>query len=298
MVCASALEWGCASRVEAPRSQVLNPPRSERGNPPFYEVDGERYYVLDSSKGYDERGIASWYGPQFHKRMPSSGEPYDMYAMTAAHKTLPLPTWVEVTNLENGKSVVVKVNDRGPFVKHRLIDLSYAAAQELGIVRDGTARVEVRALGAAQVASADSSASTAVRTASLADAGRAAPTAAEQPSARYSPPGAPVELSPASADPELSAPAESAASLDSTARASSRLELYIQVGAFSDRANARKLAARLREQGYESTFVLEGPDDGLERVRVGPFSSVQEYDRANDGLRQLGLADTRLVVGN
>lgn len=121
-------------------------PRSKRGNPPFYEVYGVRYTVMHSSAGYREKGVASWYGKKFHGRDTSSGERYNMYAMTAAHKTLPLPTNVRVTNLETGRSVILRVNDRGPFVKNRIIDLSYAAAQELGVVANGTARVEVVAL--------------------------------------------------------------------------------------------------------------------------------------------------------
>jgi rare lipoprotein A len=121
-------------------------PRSARGNPPSYEVFGRRYHVMASAKGYRERGVASWYGPDFHARTTSSGEPYDMYAMTAAHKTLPIPAYVRVTNLENGRSVVVRVNDRGPFVKNRIIDLSYAAAHKLDMTRNGTAFVEVEAI--------------------------------------------------------------------------------------------------------------------------------------------------------
>ncbi len=121
-------------------------PRSRYGNPPSYVVFGERYYTLPSSKGYRERGLASWYGTKFHGRRTSSGEPYDMYAMTAAHKSLPLPTYVEVTNLDNGRSVIVKVNDRGPFHEDRIIDLSYSAAAKLGILENGTGRVEVRAI--------------------------------------------------------------------------------------------------------------------------------------------------------
>lgn len=121
-------------------------PRSRRGNPPFYEVFGKRYFVMQSAEGYVERGIASWYGPGFHAAETSSGERYDMYAMTAAHKTLPLPTYVQVTNLANGRSVVVRVNDRGPFKGDRIIDLSYSAALKLDMVREGTAFVEVRAL--------------------------------------------------------------------------------------------------------------------------------------------------------
>jgi len=121
-------------------------PRSAHGNPPFYNVLGQRYYVLTTADGYLERGVASWYGPTFHGGNTSSGEPYDMYAMTAAHKTLPLPCYARVTNLRNGRSVVVRINDRGPFVANRLIDLSYRAATKLDMIRDGTTLVEVRAL--------------------------------------------------------------------------------------------------------------------------------------------------------
>lgn len=121
-------------------------PHSAYGNPPEYEVDGRVYTVLKDSRGYVERGIASWYGTKFHEQRTSSGEDYDMYAMTAAHKTLPLPTYVQVTDLDNGAQVIVKVNDRGPFLHDRLIDLSYAAAAKLGMLTTGTAPVEVRAI--------------------------------------------------------------------------------------------------------------------------------------------------------
>ena len=121
-------------------------PRSAHGNPPFYNAMGKRYYVLGSSDGYIERGVASWYGPTFHGVNTSSGERYDMYGMTAAHKTLPLPTYARVTNLRNGRSITVRINDRGPFVGNRLIDLSYTAAAKLDMLRDGTSFVEVRAL--------------------------------------------------------------------------------------------------------------------------------------------------------
>ena len=121
-------------------------PRSRYGNGPYYKVYGTTYKVLDTSYGYRERGVASWYGKKFHGRMTSSQEPYDMYAMTAAHKTLPLPTYARVTNLRNNRSIIVRVNDRGPFVDNRLIDLSYAAALKLDLVRDGTGLVEVTAI--------------------------------------------------------------------------------------------------------------------------------------------------------
>jgi len=120
-------------------------PLSERGNKP-YAVYGVRYQPMRSSQGYRERGIASWYGKKFHGRRTSNGEAYDMYTMTAAHKTLPLPSYARVRNLNNGRSVIVRVNDRGPFLHNRLIDLSYAAAARLGIIGTGTGLVEVEGL--------------------------------------------------------------------------------------------------------------------------------------------------------
>jgi rare lipoprotein A len=132
--------------VDIPDAVPRIEPRSKSGNPPFYTVLGHRYYVLASADGYVARGVASWYGPTFQGERTAMGERYDMYAMTAAHKTLPLPCYVRVTNLSNGRSVVVRVNDRGPFVANRLIDLSYTAALKLGMVKEGTAFVEVRAI--------------------------------------------------------------------------------------------------------------------------------------------------------
>ncbi|MGD2112163.1 MAG: septal ring lytic transglycosylase RlpA family protein [Gammaproteobacteria bacterium] len=121
-------------------------PRSRYGNPASYVVNGRRYHTLASSHDYRERGIASWYGTKFHGRRTSSGEIYDLYKMTAAHKTLPLPTYARVTNLRNGRSIIVKINDRGPFHVNRIIDLSYVAAAKLGILEYGTGLVEVEAI--------------------------------------------------------------------------------------------------------------------------------------------------------
>ena len=129
-----------------PDAVPLQESLSRYGNPAVYEVFGTHYRVMQSSRGYIARGLASWYGTKFHGRRTSSGEPYDMYAMTAAHKHLPLPTYVRVRNLENGRSTVVRVNDRGPFHDDRLIDLSYAAASKLGVLRKGTALVEIQAI--------------------------------------------------------------------------------------------------------------------------------------------------------
>lgn len=150
---------GCSSAPERTEQNVVHAtsqgpqdavpkvePRSRFGNPASYVVFGRRYYTKDDSKGHVERGLASWYGPGFHGRKTSSGERYDMNAMTAAHKTLPLPTYARVTNLENGRSAVVRINDRGPFHGPRVIDLSRAAAAKLGVLAAGTAEVEVLAL--------------------------------------------------------------------------------------------------------------------------------------------------------
>ncbi|MCH7880742.1 MAG: septal ring lytic transglycosylase RlpA family protein [Proteobacteria bacterium] len=124
--------------------------KSKSGNPSSYVVMGKRYYVLDNAAGFVQRGMASWYGTKFHGRKTASGEIYNMHALTAAHKTLPIPVYVRVKNLENGRSVNVRVNDRGPFVGGRIIDLSFAAAKKLGIIVAGTAKVEISALRAGQ----------------------------------------------------------------------------------------------------------------------------------------------------
>ncbi len=121
-------------------------PLSKSGNPDTYVIRGKRYTTLKTNKGFVERGVSSWYGTKFHGRRTSSGETYNMYGMTAAHKTLPLPTYVEVTNTDNGRNIIVKVNDRGPFHNDRIIDLSYAAALKLDITKNGTGNVEIRAI--------------------------------------------------------------------------------------------------------------------------------------------------------
>jgi len=155
----SSIVAGCAGRqvsdgpaAALPSTLPSDPvpreePRSRYGNGPYYEVLGQRYQVMKTGTGYRERGVASWYGKKFHGKPTSSREPYDMYAMTAAHRTLPLPSYVRVTNLRNNKSVVVRVNDRGPFVSNRIIDLSYAAAEGLDMIHDGTSLVEVASIG-------------------------------------------------------------------------------------------------------------------------------------------------------
>ena len=211
-------------------------PKSRKGNPPFYEVRGKRYYVLSSSAGYWERGVASWYGPGFHTELTSNGESYDMYGMTAAHKTLPLPAWVRVTNLENGRSIVVRVNDRGPFVGNRIIDLSRTAAAKLDMLKNGTAMVEVRSLDAAA------------------------------PASQATPPP--------------------------------KSDLYVQAGAFSDPANAQRMADKLRGGGYGNIFVRDDEIAGrrMYRVRIGPVRTVPEFDRVVAALTRAGIPGAHLAL--
>jgi len=129
---------------EIPDAVPVTVERSKYGNPDSYTVLGGTYYVKDSAEGFKQKGIASWYGNKFHGRRTSSGEEYNMYAMTAAHKTLPIPVFVEVKNIDNGRTAIVRVNDRGPFHEGRIIDLSYAAATKLGVAQTGTANVSIR----------------------------------------------------------------------------------------------------------------------------------------------------------
>lgn len=217
--------------------------KSRYGNPRSYTVYGKRYYPRRSSDGYRERGVASWYGTKFHGRRTSSGEPYDMYAMTAAHKTLPLPTYVRVTNLENQRSVVLRVNDRGPFHDNRLIDLSYTAAAKLGILSEGTGFVEVVALNP-----------------------RAPP---------------PVMVAKAAPGP-----------------APGPVQLYLQAGSFSVRANAEQMKGRMQS-------VADGPVNiqpvliggrTTYRVRVGPIENVTKADRLAQQISDLGLETPRIVI--
>jgi rare lipoprotein A len=267
-------------------------PRSAFGNPPFYAVDGHRYVVLSTAVGYDERGVASWYGPQFHGLRTATGEPYDMFAMTAAHKTLPLPCYARVTNLSNGRSVVVRINDRGPFVANRIIDLSYTAAAKLGMIRNGTAFVEVQTLTATPAAPA--------QTVSLPPSSPAA--AALGPSnvpALSAATTAALPLAPAtSAASAASAPSSAhAASAEPAGAAASGSvdQFYIQVGAFSRLQNAQRAASTLRAAGLPAFMLAPQARAPLLRVRVGPIASVQQFDALIARLRSLGYPGARLA---
>jgi rare lipoprotein A len=252
-------------------------PRARKGNPPFYVVFGKRYYVLSSSVGYWERGVASWYGPGFHKVLTSTGERYDMYGMTAAHKTLPLPAYVRVTNLQNGRSVVVRVNDRGPFVGNRIIDLSYSAAAKLGMLRNGTAMVDVRTI--------DPSVPPPVITASSGTPAAPAPNAL-----------APNAVAATTAVPGAGTPPDPSAPATGAAAASPAL--FVQAGAFADPANAEHLADKLRGHSYGKVFVREDEIAGrkMYRVRIGPVPDVAEFDRVVAALERAGINDAHLAL--
>ena len=236
-------------------------PRSRYGNPETYEVFGKKYRVMKSARGHVERGLASWYGPGFHAERTSSGEPYDMYSMTAAHKTLPIPSYVRVTHLGNGRSVVVRVNDRGPFVGNRIIDLSYTAAHKLGMVGTGTAPVEIRVLQPGDTRS---------------DPTPVATTAA-----------------PAVAVPAPPVPAPPVATVDTPSLGiSSR---FLQTGSFGSRANAETMTRRLAQSGIRNAVIREARvgERVVYRVQVGPLDNAVEADDMVERLRLVGVPDAR-----
>ena len=208
--------------------------KSRYGNPRFYKVMGKTYHVLASAKNYKERGIASWYGRKFHGRLTSTREPYDMFAMTAASPVLPIPSFVRVTNLRNGKSVVVKVNDRGPFANNRILDLSYAAAKKLGYANKGTALVEVAALNIARPK-------------------------------------------------HLHGPAR----------------LYLQVGAYRNRAKAEQVAAKIDAHLHRLGSRIEQAQVDHRtwyRLQLGPLQHIHSADALHQQLASLGYPDAFTVV--
>ena len=253
---------GSTAIPDLPGDAVPRPePRSRYGNGPVYEVFGQTYRVMNSGSGYKERGVASWYGKKFHGRLTSNREPYDMYAMTAAHKTLPLPTYVKVRNLRNNRSIIVRVNDRGPFVHNRIIDLSYAAALKLDMVRDGTSLVEVTAI-------------------TFDDPPGDRPVRVVEPAQAPAPKPAPV--------PEREAVV---ANLEDN-------DIYVQVGAFGDRENAERRRSALSSGGIGGAFIFadEAATPPMYRVRVGPIKGVDDYDALVLKLEALGITDPYLVA--
>jgi rare lipoprotein A len=241
-----------------PEPDVRPEPLAPTGNRD-YMVLGQKYRVLDTPKGYVEEGIASYYGNKFHRRRTSSGEVYDMYAFTAAHKTLPLPSFARVTNLENGKSVVVRVNDRGPFHPGRVVDLSYAAAVKLGFRDKGSARVRVEALVPED-----------------ADALARTPPASPLDGlvTRIAAPASPATAT-ASTDP---APPTAATPASATSSG-----IILQIASFIDRRNAERALARLRDAAIDSAHLRDVDIDGrkLWRLQIGPITETASAELAS-----------------
>lgn len=365
--------WLAACSTPDSADRRAEPP-SKSGNPESYVVFGKRYQVLGTSQGYRERGIASWYGDAFHGKKTSSGTPFDMHEVSAAHKTLPIPTWVKVTNLRNGKTLVLRVNDRGPFVGDRVIDLSYAAAQALDVTGRGTVEVELEAVAPFQTladaarrprpgdagtllasrdrGSADTLAVAASTTRALPWRPAAAVTPPEPVAGEPWRPGetsvlaAATEAVPAAIDPPaiatpLPRPAEVVAALplpaDEPVQAPvARLDrrpppvdfrapaggpptavrpatlapqplalaapgatssgVFLQLGAFGDRRNAEALKSRVAGRFAQPVTIDGSRGDGLLRVKIGPFQTEPEAERASLAVASLGLGRPRMVI--
>ncbi len=267
-------------------------PMSRYGNPSKYEVFGVNYHTMPRSHGYITEGTASWYGRKFHGQRTSSGEPYDMYGMTAAHKHLPLPTYAKVENLRNGKEVIVKINDRGPFVKDRILDLSYAAAKKLGIHATGTGKVRITAIDpvawhkqqkehtrlASKSKNAGKKSTKATQVATKSTTSKPTQVASAK-SATVKPTQA------ASAKATTAKPTQVAAAkatTKSTSAAKTSKQIYIQLGAFSQKTNAQKLAdkATTLTQALTNVDVLVLPSKKANKdsfkVRVGPLKDEKQ----------------------
>ncbi|MEO9654985.1 septal ring lytic transglycosylase RlpA family protein [Marinomonas sp.] len=236
-------------------------PKSRGGNKSPYEVWGKKYWVMDSAKGYTAEGTASWYGKKFHGHKTSNGEIYDMYAFSAAHKSLPLPTYLKVTNLDNGRSVIVRANDRGPFHGDRLIDLSYAAAARLDYHKKGLARVRIEAITPSQ--------NEVYQPASVAAPVVVTPVVSAP---------APVVTTP------VAVPVPTQEVVENTAFS------HLQVGAFSAEASAERLKTRLFEAfDADIKVMVNHQSDGLYKVLVGPYIEAADLTLWQSKLEQAGF---------
>ncbi|MGB1580016.1 MAG: septal ring lytic transglycosylase RlpA family protein [Nevskiales bacterium] len=251
------------------------------GNPASYVVFGRRYFVMRNHEGYKERGYASWYGKKFHGRKTSNGEIYDMYKLTAAHKTLPIPSYVRVTNLENGKQAILRVNDRGPFKKGRIIDLSYTAAYKLGVIKKGTAWVEVE-----------------VVTPESLEAERQAKQRQEiqpTPAVETRPIAEPVPATAIKVSTAAAGQASSTAAVATTPSASvaavpnmAQPHWYLQTGAFQQRNNAEQMQDRIQAAGVKGSVNIE-LNQALYKVRLGPYTDQTQLEQDYEQLRRLGI---------
>lgn len=285
------------------------------GNP--YQINGVWYYPKEDPS-YDETGIGSWYGEQFHGKFTANGETFDMNEVTAAHPTLPMPSLVRVTNMENGRSIVVRMNDRGPYANGRVIDLSRRSAQLLGYERQGTAKVRVQYMGPAPL-SGDGAGTQLASRSGADERPSAAPRGGVSAEALPPPPGAKgkgadvVRTAPAqpsamevlaaqnAQNPQVSAAVVPASKAELNQQ---RVEtgparggqIYVQVGAFTLHENAHKLAAQMSLIGpanVSSTFVSK---QEFFRVRLGPFNQVTQADQALQQAINNGQTNARIVV--
>lgn len=266
-------------------------PLARSGNRPTYEVWGKTYHVLSDANGYEKSGRASWYGEKFHGYATASGEIYDMYKMTAAHRSLPLPTYARVTNLDNNRSVIVKVNDRGPFHDDRLIDLSYAAAARLDILRNGTGRVSVEAIDPVAWQAKQRK----VRQAQEPESStkHLAAQVASSPAAE----GGDVRAQAAMSAPGPSATVAKTASTPEEASVSDTGEvLYLQVAALGSAANAQALRDRLQSE-LDSPVRVDS-DESLHRVQVGPVSDRLALETLRSKLRRVGYAQSFTITSS
>jgi len=246
-----------------PRTEPVN-----RGTARPYVVMGRSYTPMTQLAPYKARGIATWYGRRYHGRQTASGEPYDMYAMTAAHTTLPIPSYARVTNLKNGRSVVVRVNDRGPFVDGRIIDLSYTAAHRIGVLAGGAAMVEVESI----IPDAAGSIVAAAPPQPVASAPESAPPAiAREPEPAAAP--RPSDPPPTPAAQQIPVAAEAGG-------------YFLQLGAFGSRENAENFLARMRAQLDWLSGLHIFPRDNLFRVHAGPYASQGAARQAAERVRQ------------
>ena len=297
----AAVLAGC-STGPATYGPVTVPPNAgvyKVGQP--YQIDGTWYYPREQPD-YDETGIASWYGPNFHGQRTANGEVFDANAISAAHRTLPMPVNVRVTDLETGKSLVVRVNDRGPFARGRIIDLSVGAAKLLGFYGKGTARVRVTYVGRAALPGRTTPAGPETP-AEIASALPAAPAGTVQVAALDPLPGLPQEP-PVDIHP-LPAPAPESAMSAADAQpygvvthvtVPAETHLYVQLGAFSSAANAKRLKARLAAAQGVFISPIDRRGQRLYRVRIGPFDDVGEADTALANAVKSGGTDAKIVV--
>jgi rare lipoprotein A len=259
-----------------------------------YSVFGKTYYPMNDARSYRATGTASWYGTKFHGQATANGEAYDLYGMTAAHKTLPLPSYVRVTNLENGKSVILRVNDRGPFYSDRIIDLSFAAAKKLGYAESGTARVQVEGIDPHEW---------------WAQQGRPVPLVLAQPqrASAYNAAPAPTQQSSVplmtSAEPYVPPPEQHAAAvlpaqIDSKKNDSvAATGLFLQVGAFANPDAAELLKGKLSTMASVPVFInsVTLNQQILHRVRLGPISTQDEAAQLQNSIRMANLGQPTLV---